>query len=226
MPLDKIRIFGNPNIGIYIFANNKVALIPPINDASIKRKLRENLNVDVIECRVADSVIIGVLVAGNDSGILLPRIVREDEFNYLRDMGLNVEVLYTNYTALGNIILANNKAAIVYPDLGDRDVNTIKRVLNLENVVRRDIGKFATVGSIAVVNDSGGVIHPDVSDSEVREVSKIMGVALDIGTVNFGVAFIRTGLVANNYGAVVGERTTGPEIMRIMKALNLGDRYA
>lgn len=222
--IEKVRIFGNPNIGVYIFANNKIALIPPIKEAGIKKKLRECLNVDLIECKIADSVIIGVLVAGNDHGILLPRIAKEEEVTYLRELGINVEVLHTNFTALGNTMLVNNKAAIVHPDMSVRDVEFIKKFLNINEVVRREVGKFVTVGSIAVVNDFGGLIHPDVSDNVVQEVSKVLGVQLDIGTVNFGVAFVRTGLVANNYGAVVGERTTGPEIMRITNALNLGGR--
>ncbi len=163
-------------------------------------------------------------MAGNDHGILLPRIAKEEEVTYLRELGVNAEVLHTNFTALGNIMLVNNKAAIVHPDMSVRDVEFIKKFLNVNEVVRREVGKFVTVGSIAVVNDFGGLIHPDVTDSVVQEVSKVLGVQLDIGTVNFGVAFVRTGLVANNYGAVVGERTTGPEIMRITNALNLGGR--
>jgi len=77
------------------------------------------------------------------------------------------------------------------------------------------------VGSAAVVTDEGGLVHPDATDEELEKLSDFFGVDVDIGTVNFGVAFIKTGLVANNYGALVGANTTGPEIMRVMKALNL-----
>ncbi len=217
-----MRIFGNPNIGVYIYANNKIALIPPVNDSEVKRKLVSNLGVEVVECRVADTNLIGVLVAGNDNGLLLPRIVKEEEVENLQRLGINVKVLYTHFTALGNVILSNNKGAIVHPEMPERDVEVVKKVLGVGNIVRRDISRFTTVGSIAVVNDVGGLIHPDVSDSDIKEVSRILNVQVDVGTVNFGVAFIKTGLVANNYGAVVGERTTGPEIMRIIKALNIG----
>ncbi len=222
MTLERMRIFGNPNIGVYIYVNNKIALIPPLSDSDVKNKLISNLGVEVIECRIADTNLIGILVAGNDNGLLLPRIARDEEVEVLQRLGINVKVLYTNFTALGNVILSNNKGAVIHPEMNERDVEVVKKVLGVSNVVRRDIGRFTTVGSIAVVNDVGGLIHPDVSDDDVREVSKILNIRLDIGTVNFGVAFIKAGLVANNYGAVVGERTTGPEIMRIIKALNIG----
>ena len=42
-----------------------------------------------------------------------------------------------------------------------------------------------------------------------------------IGTINHGVPFIGSGLVANSKGALVGDLTTGIELGRIEEALNL-----
>lgn len=190
----------------------------------MRRKVRECLNVEVIECKIADSSLIGILATGNDNGLLLPRIVKDEEVEYLRGLGLKVEILHTSFTALGNVILSNNRAALTHPEMSVRDAEFIRKFLNVSEVVRREVSKFVTVGSIAVVNDVGGLIHPDVSDDVIQEVSRVLGIQLDIGTVNFGIAFVKTGLVANNYGALVGERTTGPEIMRVVKALGLGGR--
>ncbi len=222
MSLDTLRIFGNPNIGVYIFANNKVALIPRGLTPQAKRKVRDVLDVELIEAKIADSTLLGVFIAGNDRTILLPRIAKEEEVEGLRNIGLNVVVLDIPFTALGNIILTNNSAALMHPEIGSREAERIAEVLGVSKFDLGSIAKVPTVGSAAVVTDKGGVIHPDVTDEELKELSKFFGLELDIGTVNFGVAFIRTGLVANNHGALVGDRTTGPEIMRITKALGLG----
>jgi len=40
-----------------------------------------------------------------------------------------------------------------------------------------------------------------------------------VGTVNRGISLIRSGIVANNKGAVVGDSTTGFEMMRITEVL-------
>jgi len=222
MPLDTLRIRGNPNIGVYIFANNRIALVPKGTENGVKRKISDTLNVEVIEASVDDSPLLGIFVTGNDSAIILPRLVKEEEVEELRDIGLNVHVVHTVFTALGNIVLVNNHAAMLHREIEDHELERIVRTLNVDKFMKGSIAGIPTVGSVAVITDNGGVVHPDVSDEELDRLSKFFNVPLDVGTVNFGVAFIKTGLVANNYGALVGEKTTGPEIMRIMKALNMG----
>ena len=221
MPLDTLRIFGNPNIGVYIFANNKVALVPNGVTQQTKKKIEETLNVDVVEARVGGSPLLGIFLAGNDRTILAPKIIRDDELQTLTDLGLNVEVIHGVFTALGNVVLANNKAAMLHPEIAEREMELITAALGVERYVKGTIARIPTVGSAAVVTDVGGIVHPDAEEGELKRLEEFFGVTMDIGTVNFGVAFIKTGLVANNYGALVGDRTTGPEIMRIMKALNM-----
>jgi translation initiation factor 6 len=222
MTLEKVRIFGNPNIGIYVFVNNKFALVPKGIDSKAKRKISDTLSVEVFEVTIAKSTLIGVFVAGNDRAVLIPRITEEAEIKYLRDLGLPVFVIDTAYTALGNVVLSNNKAALLHPEIPDIDAERIAKALGVERWKKATIAGVPTVGSAAVITDKGGVVHPDTSESELNELRKFFDVFVDTGTVNFGIAFIKTGLLANNVGALVGERTTGPEIMRIMRALNLG----
>mgnify|MGYP000277021792 CR=1 FL=1 len=222
MPLDKLRIFGNPNIGVYVFANNKIALVPQGVESSAKKKVSDILNVDVIEARIAGTFLLGVLVAGNDRVLLVPRITRDEEVEYLKNLGLYVQVVHTTFTALGNIILANSRAAVFHPELDKSEVQKLSELLGIKEYIQTSVAGIPTVGSVAVITDRGGVIHPDVRDEELHKLAEFFGVPLDVATVNFGVAFIRTGLVANNYGALVGEKTTGPEILRITKALNIG----
>jgi translation initiation factor 6 len=223
MPLDRVSILGNPNIGVYIFANNKVALIPSGLPNHVRRKIGDVLGVEVIEARVAGSPLLGIFLAGNDKGVLAPRIIGDDELRALEEVGIPVKVFPGKFTALGNVVLSNNTAMLLHPDLSDDEVRYVADALRVEKYVRGTIAGIPTVGSAAVITDRGGAIHPDIEDEDLHRLEKFFGVPLDIATVNFGVAFIKTGLVANNYGALVGEKTTGPEIMRIMKALNMGE---
>jgi translation initiation factor 6 len=223
MPLDRVSILGNPNIGVYIFANNKVALIPPGLPNHVKRKIGDTLGVETIEARVAGSPLLGIFLAGNDKGVLAPRIIADNELRALEEVGISLKVFPGKFTALGNVVLSNNTAALLHPDLSDDEVRFVADALRIDKYIKGTIAKIPTVGSAAVVTDKGGAVHPDAEDEELHKLEKFFGVPLDIATVNFGVAFIKTGLVANNYGALVGEKTTGPEIMRIMKALNMGE---
>ncbi|MEM0025959.1 MAG: translation initiation factor IF-6 [Zestosphaera sp.] len=220
MPLEKLRVFGNPNIGVYIFTNNNVTLVPEGVEESVKKVLKNVLGTDVIEVRVADSTLLGVFVAGNDRAILLPKITREEELDKLRSAGLPAKIVQTTFTALGNVILTNNKFALLHPELSDKETDLIKSELGLSSVKKGALAKIPTVGSLGVLNDFSGVFHPDINSAELKYLESLFEVRAGTATVNFGVGFVKVGLVINNNGAVVGELTTGPEIMRIMEILN------
>jgi len=223
MSLDMLNIFGNPNIGVYLFVNNKVALVPKGVNSIVKDKIREVLDVEVIEARISGSPLLGIFIAGNDRAILLPRIAKESEVQHLKNLGLPVKVFTGLFTALGNVVLTNNRAALLHPELTNNEVSEITSLLGIDRYMKGSIAGVPTVGSAAVITDLGGALHPDVSEEEIKLIEDLFRVHVDIATVNFGVAFIKTGLVANNHGALVGSKTTGPEIMRIMKALNIGE---
>lgn len=224
MNFSKLSILGTPNIGVYLFANDYVAVVGPSLTESERRIIEETLGVEVVKAKVSDSILIGVLIAGNNNGIVVPKTVREHELSELRrllkDHHINVEVVDSRLTALGNIVLANNKAAIVGSRIEDGVISKISDILGVEVVVR-DLMNLSIPGSIAVVNSAGGAIHPDVSDDDLRYVEEVMGVEVERATVNSGIPFVKAGLVANNNGVLVGESTTGPEILRIQRGLKV-----
>lgn len=225
MSISKLNLYGNINIGVYIFANNKIAFVPKNTDHKIIDIIAKTLNVDVYSISIADLSIIGVMMAGNDNGIILPRIIKDGELSdikrSLKKYDINVLVLDSKYTALGNLVLANNKGAVIYPEFEKETVNVIKDVLGVQNIEQRYIAGIPVVGSIGVITDKGGIIHPGASDTELRTLEEVFKVSLTTGTVNFGVVFIKSGLVANNHGIIVGENTTGPELMRIQEAFGV-----
>ncbi len=224
MPVNKLSVFGSPHIGIFIFANNSLAVVPPGITSSEKKIIIDTLGVELAETRVAGSTIVGVMMAGNDNGIVLPRTVGDEELDMLAPVmarhDINIVILRSKYTAVGNIILANNKKCIVSEILEKSEVKRIEDALGVE-VIQKNIMGLSIPGSLAVITDNGGVVHPDISDSEIVELEKILGIELERTTVNAGIPFIKTGIVANNGGILVGELTTGPEIMRIQRGLGV-----
>lgn len=221
MNIQRLSIFGTDNIGVYLFSNDKYTLVPKYLDHETKRIIQDNLQTELIETTIADSFLIGVLVAGNNNTILLPKNVRDDEIKAIKEKAkdVRVEVLDINITALGNIILTNDKAALVYPELSDYEMSEIQKKLEVEEIRKGRIAHISVVGSVGVVTNKGGIVHIDATNEEINELANLFKVKIDIGTVNFGSAFIRSGLVANYKGALVGSSTTGPEILRIQKAL-------
>lgn len=222
MEIVRLNVLGNPNIGVYVFVNDSIALIPPGLSKDEKDILIETLSVELIESKIADTIINGVLIAGNNNGIVLPRIVLDTEFNYLKKelskFGINLYVSSSRNTALGNLFLCNNKACIVGSEMEKEEISKISDTLGVEIIVK-DLLELTIPGSLAVVTDKGGVIHPDLSDDDILYLNKVFNVRFERATVNSGVPFIKSGLIANNHGALVGGFTTGPEILRIKKGL-------
>ncbi len=214
-----VSVFGNPNVGVYIFTNDDFTLVPPGLTEQTLRKIEQTLKTRIIEAKISDSVLLGIFVGGNNHGIVLPRIIKDYELVKLKnEVDLPIKVIESKATAMGNVILANDHYAVVSPEM-ERWAKEISKVLGVK-VESRAIAGIPTVGSVAVINDKGGVVHPDASDEELDDLEKKFQVPLDIGTVNYGVPYVKTGLVANNKGAIVGDLTTGPEMARIERALS------
>lgn len=222
--VDKARVLGSPHIGTYVVATDEVVLAPRGVEKDFKEKAKEVLSApDVIETTVAGTSLIGIFTVAHGKTVIVPDIVKEEEVDELRGAGLRVEVLETsNFNALGNIILHNSRFMIAHPELNKDLASKIATLLGSSSYTLGAIASIPTVGSAAVVTDRGGLAHPSASNEDLKRLSELFGVEFDVGTVNFGIGFIKSGLVANNYGAIVGELTTGPEIIRIMKALKVG----
>ena len=181
-------------------------------------KLAKYLEVEPLYTAVANTRLMGALMSINNHGVLLPTTAYQDEYDFLKnETDLEVGVLDSKYTALGNVICTNDKGAIVSPWLSQSDVETIKQVLDVE-VVQKRISGLNQVGALMVANNSGGVIHPEADEEDMKMFANVMGIHLEHSTINGGVPFVESGLLVNNNSVVVGSLTTGPEIMMLTRA--------
>jgi translation initiation factor 6 len=126
-------------------------------------------------------------------------------------------LLESKLTALGNLILTNDHAALVSTEFSTRDIKAIREALGVE-VEAKTIAGSDLVGSYCVVTNQGLLAHTDVSEEELEWLSSFFAVESDIGTINCGVPYISIGLLATIKAAAAGFETTGPELMRITEA--------
>jgi len=181
-------------------------------------KLAKYLEVEPLYTAVANTRLMGALMSINNHGVLLPTTAYQDEYDFLKnETDLEVGVLDSKYTALGNVICTNDKGAIVSPWLSQSDVETIKQVLDVE-VVQKRISGLNQVGALMVANNSGGVIHPEADEEDMKMFANGLGIHLEHSTINAGVPFVESGILVNNKTVVVGSMTTGPEIMMLTRA--------
>ncbi len=214
--MKKISISGSPLIGLYIRVNEDFAIIG-IRDRKIEDALREELDVDIIRTKICGSELTGAMLALNSKGAVVSRNIMKKELSKL-SRKLEVLVLDTEITCIGNILALNDKGAIVHPDIEDRIVNRISDFLEID-IQKGTIGGVKTVGMSSVVTNRGALINPNANEWEVKKIEEILKVEAVKGTVNFGSEMVGTGVVANSKGYLAGRDTTGFELGVIEEAL-------
>ena len=221
MPIELATIYGSYFVGAFSLATDRYALIPSDAHEKFRRIVEENLEVPAYKVSIGASPLIGILAVGNSRGLLLPFITLPEELELLKkELGIEVAVLRSVKTALGNMILTNDKAAIVHEDFTKDEVKVIEDVLDVE-AEKGSLGGIKLVGSVAVANNRGALLHPMTSEEEAKRVSEVLKVRVDVGTVMTGSHLLRVAMVLNSRGAVVAPTTTGPELARIEQVLFL-----
>ena len=218
MDIIKFDVYRGPNIGVYISVNDDTILLPMGFAKTKAEKLSKYLGVDYIYTSVANTRLIGALCVMNNNGILLPKTAFENEYEFLKkELDLEVGVLDSKLTALGNVICANDKGAVVSPWLSKEDCQTISDVLGVE-VIQKKIAGFNQTGVVMAANNSGAAIHPEADEEDMKTFSNLLGVKIEQSSINNGIPYVSSGILANNNCIVVVSLTTGPEIMMLTRA--------
>ncbi|AKB30256.1 Eukaryotic translation initiation factor 6 [Methanosarcina siciliae T4/M] len=211
-----VDIYDTSIIGVFATCTEDIVLVPPLTKPEVCALLEDVLEVRVLEILINESIVVGALSRGNSNGFMLPYGARAEEMQKLT--GIPVGILPDRLNAVGNIVLANDSAALVHPDLSDKALEAIAGTLKVD-VYRGTIAGIKNVGMAGVVTNKGLLVHPKVTASERDALENIFGFPVNIGTTNFGTQMLGSGLLANSKNFVAGSETTGPELGRIEEAL-------
>jgi translation initiation factor 6 len=208
----------NPNVGVFAKANDKIAFVSNFAPEKFASDIAESMGVRVYRTDVAQISLVGAMIAMNNKGIILPSNTTRNELDFFKKQDLNVGVVEDKHTALGNLVLTNDDGTVISTRFPNKAKKKIADILDTE-VATMSFADFNIVGSLGVATSKGALMHPSLSEKDLDEIEKLLKVEVDIGTVNRGIGYIRTGLLANEKGAVIGKETTSPEISRIEDAL-------
>jgi translation initiation factor 6 len=179
------------------------------------------LKVKLAYTPIGGSTLTGALVCANSNGMLLPNSIREEELTEIRRVfDGTITVMETKKTAFGNLILANDKGAVADPRIKESDIKKIAETLAVD-VLQTEIAGLPYVGSLAAVTNKGVLAHPSLKEEERKILEQAFKVPVDVGTINCGIPYVGTGLIANSYNAVAGSMTTGPEMFIIGNVMDV-----
>ncbi len=214
-------IIGSASIGVYSLATDKFVLIPKMVPQDKAEKTAEWLKVPLIHTSIGGSLLNGALACANSNGIILSSFVRQEEIDAIKaSFDGNIKIMESRKTAFGNLILANDKGALVDSRMKDFIMKQVSDTLGVE-VVPGKIAGLTYVGSLGVATNKGVLAHPMLTEEEKKILESVLKVPVDVGTVNCGIPYVGTGLIANSHAAVAGSLTTGPEMFIIGNALDV-----
>lgn len=215
---------GDHNIGLFARSSDRFCVAGHHLTEKRVSELEKVLGVDVVQLSVANSEIVGIFCAMNSNGIVVPHIATSSEVKFFRSLaeerGISFGMLKSNFTALGNLILCNDKGAVVSELFTEKEKKNISNFLGVD-AEYGSVAGLKSVGSCGIATNRGCVLHRDASEDELNNFQKTLGVDTDVGTANFGSPFLGSCAIANSNGLVAGGSTTGPEITRMMETLEL-----
>lgn len=218
--MERCTYFGNPWIGMFIKANDEVAMLPVDSTKKLDDKVLESLKTRIVKVSIGDSNLLGIYLAMNSNGVVLPNVVREEEAATMRRSGLNVYVSPEKHNAHGNNIAVNDKGGIINPHVGSDEMKKMEDVLGVE-LVPMAIAEHTTVGSACLATNTGFLAHYRTTEDEMKRLKDALRVDGSRGTVNMGTGFVSYGVVVNKNGYIAGENTSAFELGRLEEALGL-----
>jgi translation initiation factor 6 len=211
----KTAFGGDPNIGLYGFATDKFCLLGCEPLAKVKKRMAEVLNVPIFNLPIFGSDLIGLFMSGNSKGIVVTKLVEKEELAKLKAVlpDVNIFVLKTLSTALGNLVLCNDNGCLI-PEKFSEHSREIADALDCEVAVGAVAG-LELVGSAACASNLGCLCHHETGEDEAKALEGLLKVKVDVGTVGCGCPFIKSGLIVNSNGVIISDCSTGPELGRI-----------
>jgi translation initiation factor 6 len=219
MPIILADVFGSPNIGVYCFASETIAIVPPGLTQHKINQFAETLSVQVCSTTIGGSTLVGALVTGNSRVVLVPHTIRDYELNRIMEFS-KVTVVGSKWTALGNVVLANDRGAVIHPDASKEIVRAVNDELQVQ-AVRGTLGSLPFVGALGIATNKGAMLSPNTLEGERAVAGAALHVEAELSSTNGGVPFVKSGILANSRGAVVGPLTRGAELMQISRTLGI-----
>ncbi|MFC1741149.1 translation initiation factor IF-6 [Nanoarchaeota archaeon] len=214
---------GNPNVGLYGYCNDSYCLLGKDVPEKTAKQVEKVLGVPVHQMTMCGTSLLGVFLAGNSDMLLVPEIAFDYELKNLDRLKMNYEVVKTRLTALGNNLLCNDVGCLANPEFSADQKKRIRQALGVK-LKPGTIADLDTVGSLGVLNSAGCMVHRDITRAETTYVEELLATRVVPSTVNMGSPYIRSGLLCNNHGFVIGDHSGGPEMINVEEELGFLER--
>ena len=221
MDIIKFDIYRNPNIGVFFQANDSFLVSPPGTASTKISKITKHLKVENISTTIGGSTLIGALSAMNSNGIIVSKLIDGFEEKVIKnETGLPIQKLDSRFTSVGNLIAVNDYGAIVSSLIGEDEAKNISKILKVP-VKRMNIASMYLMGAMIKATNMGAVAHPIINDNNLKIIRDVLQVDIKNATINSGVPYVSSGIISNTENILVGNQTSGPELVMVSSAFGI-----
>ncbi|MBR9680514.1 MAG: hypothetical protein GOU98_01665 [Candidatus Altiarchaeota archaeon] len=189
--------YGTDFVGLFTLFSGKEYYYPKL----MPKPPHEGIEIST------DSNLLGMFFEGNKNGIV-----------GTENADLKVTKIETKYTALGNLICATDKGAVISP-LIENKKKEIENALKVKASVTQIAG-IDIIGSLVLANNKGAVVHPNASETEMDIVAKALKVHVDQATI-LRSGFLGSMAVANDDILIITPSVMAPEMAQIAEILEI-----
>jgi len=213
----RTRVNAEGYVGLFGFATDSYCFLSHRASQKKVSKFSEILGVPASLISVASTSLVGMMACGNSKGVALPYTVTKAELSKIEKV-TDAKIIPGKFTALGNLVTANDKGAIVSPLISESARGEISDVLGVK-VTAMEIASRSEVGALCIATSKGFAVTPDASDEELKKLEKIFGVEGGRASASLGSKMVGCTIMANGAGLVAGMETTGIELQYLQEAL-------
>ena len=197
----KTRVYGCDFVGLFLLsAGDNIYYSKFLHETKFAKSLEKS---KAVKC---ESHMLGMFFAGNKNGIVGGVPMK------------NSTLIETNFNALGNLILTNDKGAIISPLIKDKKME-IEKILGVKTEISTVAG-MDLIGSLAIANNNGVAIHQEATESEMALIEKTLKVDVDFGTL-YRSGFLGSMATSTDDTLVIAPSILAPEIALLMEILQI-----
>ncbi|MCA9460261.1 MAG: hypothetical protein KC550_06960 [Nanoarchaeota archaeon] len=214
-----MELDSNPNIGLYMFVNDKFCLLGENVIDSKKKEIEKVLGVPVYNVTVLGTGLVGVFISGNNENLVIPSIY-DYEKKELEKIAKKHEVRILEFdeklNTFGNGICFTDDLIILNSDYSENFLNKLEKSTKLKISLLKN-KELNSAGGVCRYLNGKLYLSQNLDEKDFKKfVDKVAGV----GTVNSGSLFISSGIVGNSNGLLIGSASSTVEIQNIVEALD------
>lgn len=210
---------GNPNVGIYMFVNNKLCILGKKVSKEKKAEIEKVLGVPVYIATALETELLGIFLTGDDHYLVIPQLFDYEKKLFqeiCKENGMELIELDFRLNTLGNNICFGDEIILINPEYPNSVLKKLEKKTGYP-VTKIDNDDFKAIGSVCLYANGNYFISQEFEEEQVESILDEIG---GVGTINSGSNYIASGVVGNNQGVILGSASSTVEIQNVVEGLD------